>query len=786
MWTELINACFQWGAQSVSYLWLPVLAWSLCCGLALLAGDRFERLRLSYAGLYGLLLMLPLGIVLNGLIRLTPSAAPVAQVATTAQVVTQAPLATPAPVLADPTAPWVPVLTTILMVVLVLAAVVALGALLLSVLRALRLLATSWMLPQSVTSAVVPAAVLDEVATQARRLGIQRPIRVEVSNTLTSPHTYGWRSPVLILPAALADRPDELRMACLHELAHIQRHDFALHWLDLFISEVFFFAPLVRRVRARLHLYREQACDRAVLAHSDVSPRRYAQFLLQYVTASNPRPALALTIHAPDSELKQRVRAMKDQSSSRTLTPMQTGLLVALLMASAAALIVAISQALSPNAPQLESEVPVVTEQPLIEEEIPLENDETFVIVEEMPQLIGGLSGLQETIRYPRIAKEAGISGRVFVQFVVSPDGTVRDAVITRGIGAGCDEEALRAIRAAQFIPGKQRGRAVPVKMSLPITFRLNDAEATTGVGEVILEEAKLDISDLAIRVGMGDRPGLSKIDGTVRDARTGQPLAGANIRIINTTIGTVSDRQGRYEISNVPPGVQALVISFVGYVSTRVEFSTSSGADPFARIPADDLDAESLESLAEFIKAQAGAEEAARIMTEAEEILEQVDVAETLEGAGESLAQLLETKLTEEQRKEVLAQYSRTSERATWDAIQSMFDEDKPSLAVALGLTEREAPKPTAKIEIADLKTEIATDFAGNKTQKISGTVRDAATEQILRGAQVIVRDARQGAVTGLEGEFTILNIPVGQHTLQARFIGYQHLTVENVGKTE
>jgi len=632
MWTDFFNACFQWGAQSVTYLWLPVLAWSLFCGVTLFAGDRFERLRLSYAGLYGLLLMLPLGILLNGLVRLAPSASPVEQIVATAQAVTPTPLATPAPVLTAPEAPWVPIVTTILMVVLILAAVVALGALLLSVARALRLLTTSWMLPQSVTSAVVPAAVLDEVATQARRLGIQRPIRVEVSNTLTSPHTYGWRSPVLILPAALADQPDELRMACLHELAHIQRHDFALHWLDLFISEVFFFAPMVRRVRAQLHLYREQACDRAVLAHSNVSARRYAQFLLQYVTASSPRPALALTLHAPDSELKQRVRAMKDQSSSRTLTPLQTGLLVALLMASAAALIIAISQALSPNAPQLESEVPVITEQPLIEEEeIPLDGSETFVIVEEMPQLIGGLSGLQETLRYPRIAKEAGISGRVFVQFVVSPDGSVRDAVITRGIGGGCDEEALRAIRAAQFVPGKQRGKAVPVKMSLPIIFRLNDAEATTGIGDVMLEEAKLDISDLAIEVGMGDRPGLSKIHGTVRDPRTGQPLAGANIRIIDTTIGTVSDRQGRYEISNVPSGAQSLVISFVGYTTTRVEFSTNTSADLSDRIQTDDLDAESLESLAEFVKAQAGAEE------------------------------------TE-------VQSSKTFNRASWDAIQRMF----------------------------------------------------------------------------------------------------------------
>jgi protein TonB len=98
---------------------------------------------------------------------------------------------------------------------------------------------------------------------------------------------------------------------------------------------------------------------------------------------------------------------------------------------------------------------------------------EIFVIVEEMPELIGGLPGLQQKIKYPEIAKKAGVEGRVFLQFVVDENGNVVDPVVTRGIGAGCDEEALRAIRQAKFKPGMQRGKAVKVKMSLPITFKL-------------------------------------------------------------------------------------------------------------------------------------------------------------------------------------------------------------------------------------------------------------------------------------------------------------------------
>ena len=101
------------------------------------------------------------------------------------------------------------------------------------------------------------------------------------------------------------------------------------------------------------------------------------------------------------------------------------------------------------------------------------EEPEIFVIVEQQPELIGGLSGLQKKIKYPEIAKKAGVEGRVYIQFIVDEQGNVYDPIVTRGIGAGCDEEAIRAILTAKFRPGKQRGKAVKVKMSLPITFKL-------------------------------------------------------------------------------------------------------------------------------------------------------------------------------------------------------------------------------------------------------------------------------------------------------------------------
>ena len=101
--------------------------------------------------------------------------------------------------------------------------------------------------------------------------------------------------------------------------------------------------------------------------------------------------------------------------------------------------------------------------------------EDFFVVVEKMPELIGGLAGLQRGIQYPEIARKAGIEGRVFVQFIVNERGEVENPRVIRGIGGGCDEEALKAIQNAKFIPGLQRGRPVRVQYNLPIVFKLQN-----------------------------------------------------------------------------------------------------------------------------------------------------------------------------------------------------------------------------------------------------------------------------------------------------------------------
>ncbi len=107
-----------------------------------------------------------------------------------------------------------------------------------------------------------------------------------------------------------------------------------------------------------------------------------------------------------------------------------------------------------------------------------VEEQHIFLVVEEMPEYPGGEAAMYKfignNIEYPRMAKESGISGRVFVTFVVERDGKVTDVQVLRGIGGGCDEEAIRVIKMMpKWNAGKQRGKPVRVQYRMPIKFTL-------------------------------------------------------------------------------------------------------------------------------------------------------------------------------------------------------------------------------------------------------------------------------------------------------------------------
>ena len=115
---------------------------------------------------------------------------------------------------------------------------------------------------------------------------------------------------------------------------------------------------------------------------------------------------------------------------------------------------------------------------PAVVEEEEESSQQIFTVVETMPEFPGGqmalLQYLSKSIKYPVIAQENGIQGRVSCSFVVNKDGSIVDAEVIRGVDPSLDKEALRVINSMpKWSPGKQRGKPVRVKYTVPVTFRL-------------------------------------------------------------------------------------------------------------------------------------------------------------------------------------------------------------------------------------------------------------------------------------------------------------------------
>jgi periplasmic protein TonB len=126
---------------------------------------------------------------------------------------------------------------------------------------------------------------------------------------------------------------------------------------------------------------------------------------------------------------------------------------------------------------QEDTKVEEIKIQPQVEEEKEDVN-QIFLVVEETAAPIGGMPAFYEFVgkklKYPAQARRMGIEGKVFVEFVIERDGSITDVKAIKGIGAGCDEEAVRVLQSApKWKPGKQRGKPVRQRMVLPIAFKL-------------------------------------------------------------------------------------------------------------------------------------------------------------------------------------------------------------------------------------------------------------------------------------------------------------------------
>ena len=278
--------------------------------------------------------------------------------------------------------------------------------------------------------------------------------------------------------------PDIIR----HELSHISHH----HSWDILMVELMkifqWFNPFIYFYKRELQSLHEYIADDDVVA-TGADKRNYMMLILQQCTAvdfsdMSNNFSLILT--------KKRIKMITKHEKAKgfwwkllATLPVLALLLIVNARASA-------QQAKQTEQTAYETIIKDATDVKMVN------NDSIYQMVEVMPEFPGGtakmMDYLSKNIKYPEEAKEKGISGRVFLSFVIEKDGAVSNVKVAKGIGKECDDEALRVVKAMpKWKPGLQKGKPVRVNYMLPIFFKLDEGEAYKPVkGETVAPQADL------------------------------------------------------------------------------------------------------------------------------------------------------------------------------------------------------------------------------------------------------------------------------------------------------
>ncbi len=299
----------------------------------------------------------------------------------------------------------------------------------------------------------------------------------------------------------------ELEQIMIHELTHVRlRHSWDVLLLELLLI-VQWFNPFAWFLRSMLKELHEFQADKQVL-DKGYSARSYKELLLFQATGARLLPVNNFNQSLTKKRFTMMKRAMLESSKctdadeASSMWPfkqkrkhMKKDNIQKLLSLKSVFAIVMMTMVALLFACELRDEEPAMTEEEIeIKEAVENTNAQlktvsgpVFFVVEEMPEYPGGEEALRNyiatAVNYPEVAQKAGVSGRVYVTFVVADDGTVRDAKLARTSGYSIlDDEALRVVsEMPEWQPGKQRGQAVNVSFTVPINFQLNDGQIQQG-----------------------------------------------------------------------------------------------------------------------------------------------------------------------------------------------------------------------------------------------------------------------------------------------------------------
>jgi TonB family protein len=263
-----------------------------------------------------------------------------------------------------------------------------------------------------------------------------------------------------------------------HELAHIRRK----HSRDILFIEiahaVMWFNPLMYVIKSALTMTHEFEADDKATEGRDIEA--YQKLLAQQVLNQY---GLALGSHFNQSQTLKRLRMLTNKNNN-----VYWGKFAFPVLAMAMVFGVISCELPGASEEELTIQAAAVSDGP----------EEVFTKVEEMPTPPGGMSAfytyVARTLKYPAQARRLGVEGKVFIEFAVDKDGSITDVKALKGIGAGCDMEAMNVIaQSPKWQAGRQRGRAVKTKIILPITFKLGEPEGE----DKVINNVKLTIDEI-------------------------------------------------------------------------------------------------------------------------------------------------------------------------------------------------------------------------------------------------------------------------------------------------
>lgn len=291
-------------------------------------------------------------------------------------------------------------------------------------------------------------------------------IRVKCLNGSSGPFSFfGW---IFLNPATVKE--DELDEILTHEMAHVKQR----HSVDVLLAEMVsiccWMNPFAWLLKREVRLNLEFLADKRVV-EAGFATKSYQYHLLGLAYGHK----YGLSNNFNFSHLKKRIIMMNKKKSNGT-----GRIKYALFMVPAFALLVAGNISCSQGASEKQDakEETVAPDSVVAVPTDSVAKDEVFMVAEQMPEFPGGmkelLKFLQDNLKYPESAMKNNVQGRVIVQFVVEKDGTPTEFNVVRAVNPDLDAEALRVLKTMpKWKPGMQKGEAVRVKYTVPVTFRL-------------------------------------------------------------------------------------------------------------------------------------------------------------------------------------------------------------------------------------------------------------------------------------------------------------------------